>query len=153
METAWAHRHKCTEVSTVQQSQRSSRTMKGPQVWKVWCWVKAFSFTMLTVANGQVDSPGTVAVARVVARETRTENHTLHLFSDTTTLSWQRDRQCISLVSANRGSPEIKMTLQNTAHRRSQSSGSSGKKKKKNYSFLLNRSQKKLSALIWESVI
>lgn len=43
----------------------------------------------LTVTNWQVDSPGAVTVARVVARETGTENHALHLFPNSTTLSWQ----------------------------------------------------------------
>lgn len=42
---------------------------------------------MLTITNWQVDSPGAVTVARVVARETRTENHALHLLPDSTTLS------------------------------------------------------------------
>lgn len=47
-------------------------------------------FMMLTVTNWQVDSPGAVTVAGVVAREPRTQYHALHLLSDSTTLSWQR---------------------------------------------------------------
>ena len=42
---------------------------------------------VLTVTDWQVDSPGTVAVARVVAGETGTENHALHLLLDSTALS------------------------------------------------------------------
>lgn len=47
-------------------------------------------FIALTVTDWQVDSPGAVTVAGVVARETRTENHALHLLPDSTTLSWQK---------------------------------------------------------------
>lgn len=45
---------------------------------------------MLTVTNWQVDSPGAIAVAGVVARESRTEDHALHLLPDSSTLSWER---------------------------------------------------------------
>lgn len=54
------------------------------------CGVRQEPLVMLTVTNRQVDSPGAVAVARVVARETGTENHALHLLTDSSTLSWQR---------------------------------------------------------------
>lgn len=45
---------------------------------------------VLTVTNWQIDSPCTVGVARVVARETGAENHALHLLPNPTALSWQR---------------------------------------------------------------
>lgn len=42
---------------------------------------------MLTVTNWQVDSPGAIAIAGVVARESRTKYHALHLLPDSATLS------------------------------------------------------------------
>lgn len=47
----------------------------------------AKSLFMLTVTNWQVDSPGAIAIAGVVARESRTEYHALHLLPDSSTLS------------------------------------------------------------------
>lgn len=47
--------------------------------------------SMLTVAHRQVDSPGAVAVAGIVSRESGAQYHALHLLSDSATLSWQRE--------------------------------------------------------------
>lgn len=52
-----------------------------------WDVMIAFTVLVLTVADWQVDPPGAVAVARVVSRETRTQDGSFHLFSDPTTLS------------------------------------------------------------------
>lgn len=49
------------------------------------------SSSMLTVAHWQVDSPGAVAVAGIVSRESGAQYHPLHLLSDSATLSWQRE--------------------------------------------------------------
>lgn len=47
--------------------------------------------SILTVTHWQVDSPGAVAVAGIVSRESGAQYHALHLFSDSATLSWQRE--------------------------------------------------------------
>lgn len=52
--------------------------------------VSGGSSGMLTVTHWQVDSPGAVAVAGIVSRESGAQYHALHLLCNSATLSWQR---------------------------------------------------------------